>query len=101
MHRTNICGPNLHAWHGTGGLDGQLPTVLGHEMVGSVEVFGDSVTANSNGKPLVHGTRVVFPYFFAYHKCRNCLYNGTGRRNPARPHKTRPEKNHGSADSTL
>lgn len=76
VHRTNICGSDLHAWHGTfktGGLGGQLPTVLGHEMVGSVEVLGDGVTADSNGKALEHGTRVVFPYFFACHRCRNCL----------------------------
>lgn len=76
VHRTNICGSDLHAWHGTfktAGLGGQLPTVLGHEMVGSVEVLGDGVTADSNGKALEHGTRVVFPYFFACHRCRNCL----------------------------
>jgi threonine dehydrogenase-like Zn-dependent dehydrogenase len=79
--RTNICGSDLHAWHGTfatGGLGGQLPTVLGHEMVGVVEALGDGVTADSNGAPLEAGTRVVFPYFFACHRCRNCLM---GRRN--------------------
>ncbi|OBI40837.1 zinc-binding dehydrogenase [Mycobacterium sp. E796] len=79
--RTNICGSDLHAWHGTfatGGLGGQLPTVLGHEMVGSVEALGDNVTADSNGRPLAPGTRVVFPYFFCCHQCRNCL---AGRRN--------------------
>lgn len=79
--RTNICGSDLHAWHGTfatGGLGGQLPTVLGHEMVGAVEELGDGVTADSNGRPLRKGSRVVFPYFFCCHQCRNCL---AGRRN--------------------
>ena len=79
--RTNICGSDLHAWHGTfatRGLGGQLPTVLGHEMVGSVEALGDGVSADSNGAPLQQGTRVVFPYFYACHTCRNCL---AGRRN--------------------
>jgi putative phosphonate catabolism associated alcohol dehydrogenase len=79
--RANICGSDLHAWHGTfaiGGLGGQLPTVLGHEMVGAVAALGDGVTADSDGKPLAVGTRVVFPYFFACHTCRNCL---AGRRN--------------------
>jgi putative phosphonate catabolism associated alcohol dehydrogenase len=74
--RTNICGSDLHAWHGTfatGGLGGQLPTVLGHEMVGAIEALGDGVSADSNGKPLRSGTRVVFPYFFSCHTCRNCL----------------------------
>lgn len=79
--RTNICGSDLHAWHGTfatRGLGGQLPTVLGHEMVGAVEALGDGVSTDSNGLPLTFGTRVVFPYFFSCHTCRNCL---AGRRN--------------------
>ncbi|OBF13650.1 zinc-binding dehydrogenase [Mycobacterium sp. ACS4331] len=79
--RANICGSDVHAWHGTfatRGLGGQLPTVLGHEMVGAVEELGSGVTADSNGKPLQVGTRVVFPYFFCCHTCRNCL---AGRRN--------------------
>ena len=79
--RTNICGSDVHAWHGTfatRGLGGQLPTVLGHEMVGSIEVLGDGVHTDSNGAPLSFGTRVVFPYFFSCHTCRNCL---AGRRN--------------------
>ncbi|HME76212.1 MAG TPA: zinc-binding dehydrogenase [Mycobacterium sp.] len=79
--RANICGSDLHAWNGTfatAGLGGQLPTVLGHEMVGAVEALGERVTADSNGMSLRVGTRVVFPYFFACHTCRNCL---VGRRN--------------------
>lgn len=81
VSRTNICGSDLHAWHGTfatRGLGGQLPTVLGHEMVGAVAALGDGVGADSNGRPLAEGTRVVFPYFFSCHRCRNCLM---GRRN--------------------
>lgn len=80
VNRVNICGSDLHAWHGTfatRGLGGQLPTVLGHEMVGAIEAIGSGVTADSNGKPLAPGTRVVFPYFFPCHTCRNCL---AGRR---------------------
>ncbi len=81
VSRANICGSDVHAWHGTfatRGLGGQLPTVLGHEMVGAIEALGDGVAADSNGKPLAPGTRVVFPYFFCCHECRNCL---AGRRN--------------------
>ena len=79
--RANICGSDVHAWHGTfatRGLGGQLPTVLGHEMVGAVAALGEGVTTDSNGGPLQEGTRVVFPYFFCCHTCRNCL---AGRRN--------------------
>ena len=78
--RANICGSDLHAWHGTfatRGLGGQLPTVLGHEMVGVVGALGEGVTADSNGAALNVGTRVVFPYFFSCHTCRNCM---AGRR---------------------
>ncbi|MGE2834733.1 zinc-binding dehydrogenase [Mycobacterium sp. SMC-4] len=79
--RANICGSDVHAWHGTfatRGLGGQLPTVLGHEMVGTVHALGEGVHTDSNGAVLSTGTRVVFPYFFCCHTCRNCL---AGRRN--------------------
>lgn len=79
--RANICGSDVHAWHGTfatRGLGGQLPTVLGHEMVGTVAAMGAGVDTDSNGRHLEIGTRVVFPYFFSCHCCRTCL---AGRRN--------------------
>ncbi|NUP30718.1 MAG: zinc-binding dehydrogenase [Streptomycetaceae bacterium] len=78
--RANVCGSDLHAWHGrfnTRGLGGKLPTVLGHEMVGVVAGLGEGVTHDTAGGPLVEGTRVVFPYFFPCHTCRYCV---TGRR---------------------
>jgi len=81
VSRANICGSDVHAWHGTfvtRGLGGQLPTVLGHEMVGTVAELGAGVATDSDGRPLQPGTRVVFPYFFCCHSCRNCL---AGRRN--------------------
>lgn len=81
VKRANVCGSDVHAWHGTfatRGLGGQLPTVLGHEMVGAIAVLGTGVSADSEGNPLAEGTRVVFPYFFCCHTCRNCL---AGRRN--------------------
>lgn len=74
--RTNICGSDLHAWHGsfaTRSLGGYLPTVLGHEMVGAVAALGAGVSTDADGKPLGEGTRIVFPYFFPCHTCRNCL----------------------------
>ena len=80
VHRANVCGSDLHAWHGsfaTRGLGGHLPTVLGHEMVGSVAAFGAERLEDSNGVPLEHGARVVFPYHFPCHRCKNCL---AGRR---------------------
>jgi len=55
VKRANICGSDLHAWHGdfsTRGLGGKFPTVLGHEMVGTIEELGDGVTTDASGKPL-------------------------------------------------
>lgn len=80
IHRTNVCGSDLHAWHGDfvmRGLGGTLPTVLGHEMVGSVAALGDGVSEDTNGRPLEIGSRVVYPYFYPCHRCRSCL---AGRR---------------------
>lgn len=76
VRRTNICASDLHAWHGTfktAGLGGQLPTVLGHEMVGEIAELGTGMTADSNGSPLDIGTRIVFPYFYSCHQCYWCL----------------------------
>jgi D-arabinose 1-dehydrogenase-like Zn-dependent alcohol dehydrogenase len=80
VKRANICGSDLHAWHGdfnTRGLGGKLPTVLGHEMVGTVEELGEGITTDASGKPLAKGARVVFPYFTACGCCQSCL---AGRR---------------------
>ncbi|GCD95951.1 zinc-binding dehydrogenase [Embleya hyalina] len=74
--RANVCGSDLHAWHGnfdTRGLGGKLPTVLGHEMVGRVAALGEGTGRDTDGKPLESGTRVVFPYFFGCHVCRYCV----------------------------
>ena len=51
VKRANICGSDLHAWHGdfsTRGLGGKFPTVLGHEMVGTIEELGDGVTTDAS-----------------------------------------------------
>lgn len=72
----NICGSDLHAWHGkfkTTALGGQLPTVLGHEMVGSIAALGEGVTHDSNGLPLKTGDRVAYTYFTSCGTCPSCL----------------------------
>lgn len=74
--RANVCGSDLHAWHGrfnTRGLGGKLPTVLGHEMVGVIAELGDGASSDANGTTLAEGTRVVFPYFFPCRVCRYCV----------------------------
>ncbi len=73
---SNICGSDLHAWHGdfaTKGLGGQLPTVLGHEMIGTVAKLGDGVTIDSDGQPLSEGDLVAYTYFHMCGRCPNCI----------------------------
>lgn len=72
----NICGSDLHAWHGRfmlAGLGGVLPTVLGHEMTGSVAALGEGLTHDADGKPLAEGDRVTFTYFTSCGHCYGCL----------------------------
>lgn len=72
----NICGSDLHAWHGhfaLKGLGGKMPTVLGHEMIGRVAALGEGVTHDSNGQPLAEGDRVTYTYFQVCGRCPACL----------------------------
>lgn len=72
----NICGSDLHAWHGRfqlSTLGGKMPTVLGHEMTGSVVALGPGLTKDSDGRPLREGDRVVFTYFTSCGHCPGCL----------------------------
>ena len=67
-----ICGSDLHYWRGEMKpmLKGEPgPVILGHEMTGVVYSMGKDIVADSMGKPLAEGDRVVFPYFFP---CRRC-----------------------------
>lgn len=73
---SNVCGSDLHAWHGdfaTKGLGGSLPTVLGHEMIGTVAKLGDGVSIDSDGLPLKVGDLVAYTYFHMCGRCPNCI----------------------------
>jgi D-arabinose 1-dehydrogenase-like Zn-dependent alcohol dehydrogenase len=73
---SNICGSDLHAWHGdfaTKGMGGQLPTVLGHEMIGRVAKLGEGVSIDSDGVPLNEGDLVAYTYFHMCGRCPNCI----------------------------
>lgn len=76
----NICGSDLHAWHGdfqTTKIGGALPTILGHEMMGTVAKLGAGVHRDFNGAPLSEGDRVVFQYFTHCGRCPQCLKGRT------------------------
>ena len=71
-----ICGSDLHYWRGEMKpmLKGEPgPVILGHEMTGVVYSMGKNVVADSMGKQLNEGDRVVFPYFFPCRRCYICL----------------------------
>jgi len=41
-------------------------------MVGEVARIGDGISTDSLGRPLKEGDRVVYPYFYACHRCWAC-----------------------------
>jgi threonine dehydrogenase-like Zn-dependent dehydrogenase len=90
----NICGSDLHLWRGdyrppdTGG-----PSLrsVGHEMTGVVAQLGDGVTADSAGRPLQVGDRVVYRYFYPCGRCRACLRGRTPRCPFAMRHRHPPD----------
>jgi threonine dehydrogenase-like Zn-dependent dehydrogenase len=72
VRAANICGSDLHIWHGRGpGLP--AGTVSGHEMVGQVFRLGKNVTSDSLGQPLREGDRIVYAYFVPCGACPACL----------------------------
>ncbi len=75
----NVCGSDIHTWQGDRdpALKSTLfPTVMGHEMMGTVDALGEGVTTDSDGQPLKVGDRVVYGYTFP---CGHCAYCLTGR----------------------
>ena len=72
----NVCGSDLHFWRGDAPL--RLPDdgwIFGHEMTGRVAKLGARVKADSLGRPLREGDRVVYAYFYPCGRCHACLNN--------------------------
>ncbi len=75
----NICGSDIHFWRGKGPkIRRDIPQVLGHEMVGIVDKVGRDVKADSTGKPLREGDRIVYSYFSPCGACPACLIGTPG-----------------------
>jgi putative phosphonate catabolism associated alcohol dehydrogenase len=75
----NVCGSDIHTWRGDRdpAMKSVLyPTIMGHEMMGTVDALGEGVTVDSDGQPLAIGDRIVYGYTFP---CRRCAYCTTGR----------------------
>ena len=48
-----ICGTDVHVYQGH--MPVPAPTVLGHEIVGTILTLGDGVTVDSTGRPIKEG----------------------------------------------
>lgn len=72
VRAANICGSDLHIWHGRGpGMPRRA--VSGHEMVGEVFRLGRAVTTDCLGQPLREGDRIAYAYFLPCGACPACL----------------------------
>lgn len=74
IHMANVCGSDLHCWHGDQRFAGKGPWILGHEASGSVYRLGRGVTADSLGRPLKEGDRVAYQYFLSCGRCYACIH---------------------------
>lgn len=69
----NICGSDLHIWHGRGPGMPRGRSVSGHEMVGEVFRPGRDVRTDCLGQPLREGDRIAYAYFVPCGACPACL----------------------------
>ena len=66
---STVCGSDLHTWQGHRSIP--TPCILGHEMVGKIVEFGNSVNSDYNGDKLAKGDRIVWS-MIVY--CNNCFF---------------------------
>ena len=81
VQATSVCGSDLHVWRGDGRTATQEPrppSILGHEMMGTVEALGSKITTDSLRRPLKEGDRVAYSYFFPCMRCYNCIRGEMG-----------------------
>ncbi len=75
----NVCGSDMHTWRGDRDramVNWPYPSIMGHEMMGTVDELGEGIASDSDGQPLAIGDRVVYGYTFP---CRRCAYCTRGR----------------------
>jgi threonine dehydrogenase-like Zn-dependent dehydrogenase len=72
VRAANICGSDLHIWHGRGpGLP--AGRVSGHEMVGEIFRMGRDAKTDCLGQPLREGDRIAYAYYVPCGACPACL----------------------------
>lgn len=65
-----ICRSDLHTW--LGNRPGPTPSILGHEVVGTLVALGKNRTHDASDAPLALGDRVTWALHQACGVCRNC-----------------------------
>ena len=77
-----ICGTDVHLWRGE--LPIQLPVILGHETVGTIEELGADGLTDWTGKELKPGDRVTWNSATSCGECYYCKEKGQPTRCAAR-----------------
>ena len=67
--RSEVCGTDVHRWHGPLGAEDSLPIITGHEPCGLVEEIG-GLRTDILGSPVKPGDRIVWSYV----ACGSCYY---------------------------
>lgn len=65
-----ICGSDLHTW--SGARSGAMPTILGHEIIGTVAALSQPVTLAIDDCPLQLGDRVTWSVAASCGQCDRC-----------------------------
>ncbi len=82
---SNICGSDLHIWHGHGPkLPEGVHFVPGHEMMGQIFEMGSGIQTDCLGQPLEEGDRIAYSYFLPCGSCPACLSGSPACPNRAR-----------------
>jgi putative phosphonate catabolism associated alcohol dehydrogenase len=66
-----ICGSDLHTISGT--RQEPTPTILGHEILGTVVDVAETPLCDLTGQPLQPGDRITWSVCVACHRCDRCL----------------------------
>jgi threonine dehydrogenase-like Zn-dependent dehydrogenase len=77
-----ICGTDVHLWRGEMKIN--LPVILGHETVGTIEQLGAGLEKDWTGQPLSIGDRVTWTSTISCGKCYYCVEKKQPTRCPHR-----------------
>jgi putative phosphonate catabolism associated alcohol dehydrogenase len=65
-----VCGSDVNTWLGKRPFP--TPSILGHEIVGSIAALGEGVHSDTAGNAVSAGDRIVFSILSSCGVCRNC-----------------------------